>query len=897
MPPEWWVLPTAAARTTPTPYRAELCKQESMAFIAPSVGPGAAEAEAWRTAGHPRWVPIWSSPQQHRKQERLSCTPAHEQRTTFATKPSAKSSTMAASDQDDSIGAAGVHAPPRRRSLGSELVAPTSGADPVGQGAPSRGSKQAAASSTASEQVRTPTTYSSMREGGQGGRGGGGRGLRRRRPGEGRGRGARRGTKKGRAAFARSRDFVVKIRGMSRWNWRGVMRELEEAETVEAKFGEAEKRTTGGSDGRVSSHAYNSCLMHLAKCSRWREAMAVFERMWARGVTPNSFCLNATLEACMAAGEWKRCLGLLERAKGAGLEVNEISYNICIAACGSGKQWQKALGLLRELEAAGRAGAVVPGGRVPLRPTVGTYGATMRALGMSGKWRESMEVFRELQGLAGQASSNEREGGCVIAAPDVVTYTTLVAALGENGRTSEARQVWREMEGAGVEPNAITYHAMIAAHGNAAAAKAASSSAAASAAAASGAAAAGASAPASAPGRQRPPAAAAAPSPRTADWAEALALFDQMPRKGIRHTPTSYSTAITVAGQCRLWEEAVALLDRIRRDRRDDDDERGAQGAAAAAAEGPSGRRVAANNYVYAATITACGNSGQWEQALRLLREMSEAGVEADALTYSAAISVLAREARLPEAFRLIREMSERGLATVSGSAYDSIVGVYGKTPETAAELVTLVRGMDVPDFFAYSAAIAVCAAVAGVVPATPAAAAATAAAQPMKESNATSVDSNEAPSSLSATAAADHPSTNSARIVVPNDDIDAPRLLLEMSAAGLRPDEACFTNALSACRDRRQGKQALAILRDMEAAGVTPDGVVYTLVMAACGGAGRWRDAVSLVREMTEKGVRPNLINYSVAISACAKAGRHEPALELMAEMKDAGINPNTVT
>ncbi|CAN0473047.1 unnamed protein product, partial [Ectocarpus sp. 12 AP-2014] len=100
--------------------------------------------------------------------------------------------------------------------------------------------------------------------------------------------------------------------------------------------------------------------------------------MWARGVTPNSFCLNATLEACTAAGEWKRCLGVLERAKGAGLEVNEISYNICIAACGSGKQWQKALGLLRELEAAGRVGAVVPGGRVPLRPTVGTYGATMR---------------------------------------------------------------------------------------------------------------------------------------------------------------------------------------------------------------------------------------------------------------------------------------------------------------------------------------------------------------------------------------------------------------------------------------------------------------------------------------------------------------------------------------
>jgi len=50
--------------------------------------------------------------------------------------------------------------------------------------------------------------------------------------------------------------------------------------------------------------------MHLAKCARWREAIAVFERMSAKGVTPNSFCLNATLDACSAAGEWRQCLAV-----------------------------------------------------------------------------------------------------------------------------------------------------------------------------------------------------------------------------------------------------------------------------------------------------------------------------------------------------------------------------------------------------------------------------------------------------------------------------------------------------------------------------------------------------------------------------------------------------------
>ena len=68
------------------------------------------------------------------------------------------------------------------------------------------------------------------------GEGSGGAALRRRRPGEGRGRGANRGSRKSGAAFMRSREFVLKVRGMSRWNWRGVLEELEKAEEVEARI-------------------------------------------------------------------------------------------------------------------------------------------------------------------------------------------------------------------------------------------------------------------------------------------------------------------------------------------------------------------------------------------------------------------------------------------------------------------------------------------------------------------------------------------------------------------------------------------------------------------------------------------------------------------------------------
>lgn len=88
----------------------------------------------------------------------------------------------------------------------------------------------------------------------------------RRVPGQGRGRGKRRGEgrREDEAAFNRSRDFVLKIRGMAKWDWRGVMRELEAAEAEEGRIKEVEGSTARG----VSVHAYNSCLVHLAKGSR-----------------------------------------------------------------------------------------------------------------------------------------------------------------------------------------------------------------------------------------------------------------------------------------------------------------------------------------------------------------------------------------------------------------------------------------------------------------------------------------------------------------------------------------------------------------------------------------------------------------------------------------------------
>lgn len=219
---------------------------------------------------------------------------------------------------------------------------------------------------------------------------------------------------------------------------------------------------------------------------------------------------------------------------------------------------------------------------------------------------------------------------------------------------------------------------------------------------------------------------------------------------------------------------------------------------------------------------------------------MPEMGVETDIMSYSTAVTILAREFQLEEAFGVMREMKERGLAPSASSACcEGILEFYGKvTPTRTEELVAFVRGMEEPDFFAYSVAIAVCAATTKSLSASASSGPGSGAG-----AGAGSVSGSDSGSDSGSGSSTPNSAANNAVANVNDTDDDrrwqqhtssinqAPALLREMAAAGLGPDEACFTNTLSACRDYRQDKEALAIMREMSEAGLRLDGVVYTLV------------------------------------------------------------------
>lgn len=60
--------------------------------------------------------------------------------------------------------------------------------------------------------------------------------------------------------------------------------------------------------------------------------------------------------------------------------------------------------------------------------------------------------------------------------------------------------------------------------------------------------------------------------------------------------------------------------------------------------------------------MTACGNAGNWEDAVSLVREMAGNGVPPNFISYSVAISACAKANQYKPALELMKEMKDAGV-------------------------------------------------------------------------------------------------------------------------------------------------------------------------------------------------------------------------------------------
>ena len=60
--------------------------------------------------------------------------------------------------------------------------------------------------------------------------------------------------------------------------------------------------------------------------------------------------------------------------------------------------------------------------------------------------------------------------------------------------------------------------------------------------------------------------------------------------------------------------------------------------------------------------MTACGSSGNWEDAVSLVREMRGKGVSPNFISYSVAVSACSKAGQHEPALELMREMKAAGI-------------------------------------------------------------------------------------------------------------------------------------------------------------------------------------------------------------------------------------------
>jgi pentatricopeptide repeat protein len=102
-----------------------------------------------------------------------------------------------------------------------------------------------------------------------------------------------------------------------------------------------------------SSRSFIDTLFECNKYGRWREALAIINKIKQEGTLISLNAYNVAISACAKQGQWKPAQSLYDDLKRVRLKPNNMTYSALISAYGKSLQWQKALRIFGEMKAAG----------------------------------------------------------------------------------------------------------------------------------------------------------------------------------------------------------------------------------------------------------------------------------------------------------------------------------------------------------------------------------------------------------------------------------------------------------------------------------------------------------------------------------------------------------------
>lgn len=323
----------------------------------------------------------------------------------------------------------------------------------------------------------------------------------------------------------------------------------------------------------LRARSYRGLIVSAANAGEWRVAWRAFREMTARGVEKSSsstVMFNAVTTVCGASGRWEEALRALRLTAGGGMAPSLIAYNATLGALGKAGRWEHAQRLLEDMRRASRSSSDGGGGDGGGR--VGWEDGNTRRFGPRG-------------GAGGRAA-----GGAHLPLPDVYSYTSVIDACAKSGGQLErALEVFEDMRRADVEPSLVTFNTLILACGGGRGGNGGGR-----------------------PGR--------------GDWRRALSIVEEIIKSGVKPDVYTLNVAVTACEAGGEWEEAAAVLKRMR-----------AGAGAGAGAQAAGG----ADAVLAQLTIVACGKANDWKGGLGVVRELEGSGAPPGVSVYNALIEAL----------------------------------------------------------------------------------------------------------------------------------------------------------------------------------------------------------------------------------------------------------------
>ena len=339
----------------------------------------------------------------------------------------------------------------------------------------------------------------------------------------------------------------------------------------------------------------------------YSKLLEYIESILNSGVTLNHHVFTSIIRAYGDAGMLGQAIAMLRVMKDFGIMPNVYHYGAIMQSCRKASQWEMALELFNRMIKS----------NVPRNAVI--YNILITTLGESKQFELAMDLFERM-------SSTDQ------IPRDLISYSAAISAAATCGRWEKSFELYEKMGNEKLNPNTIVLNTVLSACNN---------------------------------GRQ---------------YLRCLQLFDEAVPNNIYRDMISYAQAIIACGEIGDLERAFRLFDEMSPINRGwwlrttydslmnnvtiTNDTMTFQSYRNEYFKTFSQTRftLKRDTGTYNALITSCAKSKRWEEALLLLKSMSEEGVRPDARTYAAAITACSSVGRWKEALLLFQEMPSQGV-------------------------------------------------------------------------------------------------------------------------------------------------------------------------------------------------------------------------------------------